>query len=40
MPASSQWLTDFRTNVVISGTKKVLDDELDSFIEASLKQGV
>jgi peptide chain release factor 2 len=28
-----------RTNVEISNTQKVLDGDLDIFIEASLKQG-
>ena len=31
---------DLRTNVEISNTQKVLDGDLDAFIEASLKQGV
>jgi peptide chain release factor 2 len=29
-----------RTNVEVSATQKVLDGDLDVFIEASLKQGV
>jgi peptide chain release factor 2 len=29
-----------RTNVEVSATQKVLDGDLDIFIEASLKQGV
>ena len=33
-------IKDLRTNVEISNTQKVLDGELDAFIEASLKQGV
>lgn len=33
-------IKDLRTGVEISNTQKVLDGELDSFIEASLKQGV
>ena len=33
-------IKDLRTNVVISNTQKVLDGDLDTFIEASLKQGV
>lgn len=33
-------IKDLRTNVEISNTQKVLDGDLDSFIEASLKQGV
>ena len=31
---------DLRTNVEISNTQKVLDGDLDPFIQASLKQGV
>jgi peptide chain release factor 2 len=31
---------DLRTNVEVSATQKVLDGDLDVFIEASLKQGV
>jgi len=31
---------DLRTNVEVSATQKVLDGDLDIFIEASLKQGV
>ena len=31
---------DLRTGVEISNTQKVLDGDLDPFIEASLKQGV
>lgn len=33
-------IKDLRTNVEISNTQKVLDGDLDMFIEASLKQGV
>ena len=33
-------IKDLRTNVEISNTHKVLDGDLDAFIEASLKQGV
>ncbi|MBH1964637.1 MAG: peptide chain release factor 2 [Comamonadaceae bacterium] len=33
-------IKDLRTNVEISNTQKVLDGDLDVFIEASLKQGV
>jgi peptide chain release factor 2 len=33
-------IKDLRTNVEISNTQKVLDGDLDLFIEASLKQGV
>jgi len=33
-------IKDLRTGVEVSNTQKVLDGELDSFIEASLKQGV
>ncbi len=33
-------IKDLRTNVEISNTTKVLDGDLDAFIEASLKQGV
>ena len=33
-------IKDLRTNVEISSTQKVLDGDLDQFIEASLKQGV
>ncbi len=33
-------IKDLRTNVEISNTQKVLDGDLDDFIEASLKQGV
>ncbi len=33
-------IKDLRTNVEISNTQKVLDGELDAFIEASLKQGI
>lgn len=33
-------IKDLRTNVEISSTQKVLDGDLDAFIEASLKQGV
>ena len=33
-------IKDLRTNVEISNTGKVLDGDLDAFIEASLKQGV
>jgi peptide chain release factor 2 len=32
-------IKDLRTNVEISNTQKVLDGDLDTFIEASLKQG-
>jgi peptide chain release factor 2 len=33
-------IKDLRTNVEFSATHKVLDGDLDVFIEASLKQGV
>ena len=33
-------IKDLRTNVEISNTQRVLDGDLDGFIEASLKQGV
>ena len=33
-------IKDLRTNVEISNTQKVLDGDLDTFIEASLKQSV
>ncbi|MEO5697543.1 MAG: peptide chain release factor 2 [Burkholderiaceae bacterium] len=33
-------IKDLRTNVEVSNTQKVLDGDLDPFIEASLKQGV
>jgi peptide chain release factor 2 len=33
-------IKDLRTNLEISNTQKVLDGDLDAFIEASLKQGV
>ncbi|WP_460509403.1 peptide chain release factor 2 [Hydrogenophaga soli] len=33
-------IKDLRTNVEVSATQKVLDGDLDGFIEASLKQGV
>ncbi len=33
-------IKDLRTNVEISNSSKVLDGDLDAFIEASLKQGV
>ena len=33
-------IKDLRTNVEISNTQKVLDGDLDSFVEASLKQGL
>jgi peptide chain release factor 2 len=33
-------IKDLRTNVEMSATQKVLDGDLDVFIEASLKQGV
>jgi peptide chain release factor 2 len=33
-------IKDLRTNVEISATQKVLDGDLDAFIQASLKQGV
>jgi peptide chain release factor 2 len=33
-------IKDLRTNVEISATQKVLDGDLDPFIEASLKQGL
>ena len=33
-------IKDLRTNVEISATQKVLDGDLDAFVEASLKQGV
>ncbi|MFT4191532.1 MAG: peptide chain release factor 2 [Comamonas sp.] len=36
----SSRIKDLRTNVEISNTQKVLDGDLDPFIEASLKQGV
>jgi peptide chain release factor 2 len=29
-----------RTNVEVSATQKVLDGDLDVFIQASLKQGI
>ncbi len=32
-------IKDLRTNVEVSNTQKVLDGDLDQFIEASLKQG-
>jgi peptide chain release factor 2 len=33
-------IKDLRTNVEISNTQRVLDGDLDAFIQASLKQGV
>jgi peptide chain release factor 2 len=36
----SSRIKDLRTNVEVSNTQKVLDGDLDMFIEASLKQGV
>ena len=33
-------IKDLRTNVEINSTQKVLDGDLDAFIEASLKQGL
>ena len=33
-------IKDLRTNVEVSNTQKVLDGDLDMFIEASLKQGI
>ena len=33
-------IKDLRTNVEVSATQKLLDGDLDMFIEASLKQGV
>jgi peptide chain release factor 2 len=33
-------IKDLRTNVEVSNTQKVLDGDLDGFIEASLKQGL
>ncbi|MDR0440925.1 MAG: peptide chain release factor 2 [Candidatus Accumulibacter sp.] len=33
-------IKDLRTNVEVGDTQRVLDGDLDSFIEASLKQGV
>jgi len=33
-------IKDLRTNVEISNTQKVLDGDLDAFVEASLKQGL
>ncbi|MDE1949873.1 MAG: peptide chain release factor 2 [Burkholderiales bacterium] len=33
-------IKDLRTNVEVSNTQKVLDGDLDPFIEASLKQGL
>ena len=33
-------IKDLRTNVEISNTQKVLDGDLDAFIEASLKSGL
>ena len=33
-------IKDLRTNVEVSATQKVLDGDLDVFIEAALKQGV
>ena len=33
-------IKDLRTNVEVSATQKVLDGDLDVFIEASLKQGL
>lgn len=36
----SSRIKDLRTNLEVSNTQKVLDGDLDPFIEASLKQGV
>ncbi len=36
----SSRIKDLRTNVEVSNTQKVLDGDLDPFIEVSLKQGV
>jgi len=33
-------IKDLRTNVEISNTQKVLDGDLDPFVQASLKQGL
>jgi peptide chain release factor 2 len=33
-------IKDLRTNVEVNNTQKVLDGDLDVFIEASLKQGL
>ena len=33
-------IKDLRTNVEVSNTQKILDGDLDVFIEASLKQGI
>jgi peptide chain release factor 2 len=33
-------IKDLRTGVEISNTQRVLDGDLDPFIEASLKQGI
>ena len=33
-------IKDLRTNVEVSNTQKVLDGDLDAFVEASLKQGL
>lgn len=33
-------IKDLRTNVEVSNTQKILDGDLDMFIEASLKQGI
>ena len=33
-------IKDLRTNVEVSNTQKVLDGDLDMFIQESLKQGV
>lgn len=33
-------IKDLRTNIEISNTQRVLDGDLDAFIEASLKQGI
>lgn len=33
-------IKDLRTSVEISNTQKVLDGDLDPFIQASLKQGI
>ena len=38
--AGQQPHQDLRTNVEVSATQKVLDGDLDVFIEASLKQGL
>lgn len=33
-------IKDLRTNVEVGNTQGVLDGDLDSFVEASLKQGL